>query len=165
MNKLTLISFLQLFFTLHAQSQTELDTVQIYWENGLLKYQSISCLTDTVMDENSVEPLLISTRNMEIWDRDGKQYLNGIDDFIKNYGDIVDLDKAPCKGEDESIYRLLISKADSCFKKMDGTAEATNTAIRSYVIAKNMIAEASYPKMKLEEIDKLVKNKPNLPKK
>jgi hypothetical protein len=28
-----------------------------------------------------------------------------------------------------------------------------------------MIAEASYPKMKLEEIDKLVKNKPNLPKK
>lgn len=155
LKKLIFISLAQLMFSFHGQGQVKADSVQIYWENGSLKYQSICCFTNPVMQEG--DTVLISTRILEIWDKDSKEFLSGTEDFINKYGDIVELEKSPFKGKDEKEYRTIISKADSCFNKIDGSIESKNVAIRWYVFARNMIPEASYPKMKLAEIDRLSK--------
>jgi len=137
--------------------QSKQDTVSIYWPNNQLKYRTVCCFIDTTTSPDSAELLIISTRRREMWDENGNEI--DIEDYLSKHMDIVVLEGEVGLGEDEIEYRDLISYADKALELINSeNLNTINEAIKAYVEAKEKIPDAVYPKQKLQEIQKMIKN-------
>ena len=153
-------AILILFGTLHSIGQGQPDSVQINWAEGHIKYLYVCCMEDTVRSLDG-ELQTVSVSEHRFWNPDGTEFKGEIEEFVKDYGDIVDLNTPGNGGEDEREYRELISVADSCFDKMDGSDGTVNRAIDAYVKAKEKLPDAKYPSAQLNKIREKLKKKTN----
>jgi hypothetical protein len=153
--KRTVIVILVAALTSICVAQNEKDTVNIYWQNGQLKYMFMCCFIDTIVNPPNTESIVIKTYSDQMWDETGNEI--HLEDYLQSHKDIVIIEEPAGKGDDEKEYRRLIAKADQAYDSIDiNNIASVNRTIKYYVQAKDLIPDATYPDQRLEKIQELI---------